>query len=63
MKLKKLYCDLSKASNTTRDSILGRHGVEAENSQSNLSIVSNIVTNSVPGQSEDNIESPKNLNK
>lgn len=57
-----LYCNLSKVSNTTRDSVLGQHGVEAENSQSNLSIVSNTVTNSVLGQTEDNIESPEALN-
>lgn len=57
-----LYCNLSKVSNTTKDSVLGQHGVEAENSQSNFSIVSNTVTNSVLGQTEDNIESPKTLN-
>ena len=43
-------------SNTTRD------GVEADNSQSNLSIVSNTVTNSVLGQTKDNIETPNTLN-
>ena len=57
-----LYCNLSKVSNTTRDYVLGQHGVKAENSQSNLSIVSNTVTNSILGQTEDNIESPKTLN-
>ena len=57
-----LYCNLSMVSDTTRDYVLGQHGVKAQNSKSNLSIVSNTVTNHVLGQTKDNIESPKTLN-
>jgi len=52
------YCNLSKVSNTTRDSVLGQHSIESENLQSNLSIVSNPATISVPDQTEVNVESP-----
>ena len=41
---------------------MGQHGVKAENSQFNLSIVLNIVTNYVLVQTKDNIESTKTLN-
>ena len=54
-----LYCNLSKVSNTTRDSFLGQHRVESEKSQSNLSIVSNTVTNSLLGQTRTTLKVPR----
>lgn len=52
------YCNLSKVSNTTRDSVLGQHRIESENPQSNLSIISNPAAISVLDQTEVNVESP-----